>query len=106
MGQLPHYCDFFGCLLCSQTLQRPSCLLVLGPCDQQSFLNSASTVKPLDASLAGFSDVSTYRHWVAVDWSNIAAIGIGDKDLKSLVLALYVSKKASAVGPEGRAVNG
>ena len=31
---------------------------------------------------------------------------IGNKDLESLVLVLYVSKNTSAVGPECKAVNG
>ena len=56
--------------LCGQV--SSGCFRKGGPCDQRSFLNSASTIIPLDASLAGFSDVSTYRYWVAVDWSNIA----------------------------------
>ena len=38
-----------------------------GPCVQRWLFKSVSTVTPLDASSAGFSDVSTYHHCIAVD---------------------------------------
>ena len=63
--------------LCGQVFL--GCFGKEGSCDQQSFLSSTSTVIPLDASSAGFGDVSTYHHWVALDWSNIAETWLATK---------------------------
>ena len=76
-----------------------------GPCVQRWLFKSASTVTPLDASSARFSDVSTYRHCLAVDLSNMAEMRLASyKGLEPLVLVLDVTEDTSTISPEGRTI--